>query len=194
MRVYHDKVTRFFSCEEWNSCRNIYWSEKCVDRFFSPFPLRYESFEQIFKSTIKRLDEVTRGRANEIRANWRVPFRKYSYEKIVTFELRILYIRDKERKKKWKRRRKIMFSLFVETRTVFPNEIFLCFRGENEPFNLITWIMIFEISKTVMSLYQKYRWPYMYRYICIDIFIFAWNKWLFRLKKEILIIQVIIIW
>lgn len=25
-----------------------------------------------------------------------------------------------------------MFSLFVETRTVFPNEIFLCFRGENE--------------------------------------------------------------
>lgn len=31
-----------------------------------------------------------------------------------------------------------MFSLFVETRTVFPNEIFLCFRGENEPFNLIT--------------------------------------------------------
>lgn len=73
---------------------------------FSPFPLRYESFEQIFKSTIKRLDEVTRGRANEIRANWRVPFRKYSYEKIVTFELRILYVRDKERKKKMEKEKK----------------------------------------------------------------------------------------
>ena len=133
--------------------------------FFSPFPLRYESFEQIFKSTIKRLDEVTRGRANEFRANWRVPFRKYSYEKIVIFELRILYIRDKERgEKKGKERRKIMFSLFVETRTVFPNEIFLRFRGEKRVFSLVTWIMIFERSKRAMSLYQKYRWPYMYRY------------------------------
>lgn len=132
MRVYHDKVTRYFSCEKWNSCRNIYWSEKCVDRFFSPFPLRYESFEQIFKSTIKRLDEVTRGRANEFRANWRVPFRKYSYEKIVIFELRILYIRDKERKKKESGEEKLCSHSLWKRVRFFLMRYFCALKGKNE--------------------------------------------------------------
>lgn len=125
----------FFSRGGWNSCRNIYWSEKCDTSrwwtvFFSPL-LSFDTkvLSKFFKSAIKRLDEVTRrGRVSRKLES--------SFSQTRSRENRYIwtaYIIFKEEKKKKKRGRgKIMFSLFADTRTVILNEIFSWFWEEEK--------------------------------------------------------------